>query len=78
MSINGVSAKYYSTAYTKTNPTKSTDTASFADTIAEKAAASKIDWDEEAGEIAAGVVNADWCSIFRNIEIINWPSIENS
>ena len=37
MSINGVSTNYYLTAYMNANTSKSTETASFADTIAEKA-----------------------------------------
>ena len=37
MSINGISAGYYPTAYTNTSTAKSTKTVSFADTIAEKA-----------------------------------------
>ena len=48
MSINGVSANYYPTAYMNTNTPKSTETASFADTIVEKAAIGKIDYDERA------------------------------
>ena len=52
MSINGISAGYYPTAYTNTSTTKSTETESFADTIAEKAAKSPIDWEELAFEHA--------------------------
>ena len=52
MSINGVSTNYYATAYTNTNVPKSTKTSSFADTIAEKAATTPIDWEEEAFENA--------------------------
>ena len=52
MSINAVSANYYSTAYTNTSTSKSTETASFADTIAEKATKSPIDWEELAFEHA--------------------------
>ena len=52
MSINGVSADYYPTAYASTNVPKSTETSSFADTIAEKAETAKIDWEELAFEHA--------------------------
>ena len=54
MSIIGVSTNYYSTACANTNISKSTETSSFADTIAEKAAttASVRDYDEEAFENA--------------------------
>ena len=51
MSINGVSTSYYSTAYANTQKAKVTETNSFADTIAEKAAtASERDCDEVAFE----------------------------
>ena len=51
MSINGVSTNYYPTAYAKTNVPKSTETSSFADTIAEKAETASVrDYDEEALE----------------------------
>ena len=51
MSINGIAANYYTTAYTNTNVPKSTKTSSFADTIAEKAATASVrDYDEEAFE----------------------------
>ena len=53
MSINGISAGYYSTAYANTNIPKSTETTSFADTIAEKAETDKIDYDERAFEYLA-------------------------
>ena len=52
MSINGVSANYYPTAYANTNIPKSTETSSFADTIAGKAAKHPIDWEELAFEHA--------------------------
>ena len=53
MSINGVSTNYYPTAYTNTNTPKSTETASFANTIAEKAATAGVrDYDEVAFENA--------------------------
>ena len=52
MSINGISAGYYPTAYVNTNASKRTETASFADTIAEKAETAKIDWEELAFEHA--------------------------
>ena len=49
MSINGISANYYSTVYMNTNTPKSTETSSFADTIAEKVAtAGAKDCDEVA------------------------------
>ena len=51
MSINGISAGYYPTAYTNTNTPKSTETASFADTIVEKAETANVrDYDEVAFE----------------------------
>lgn len=54
MSINGISAGYYPTAYTNTSTAKSTETDSFADTIAEKAAtASARDFGVEAFEKSA-------------------------
>ena len=52
MSINGVSTNYYPTTYTNTQKVKVTETASFADTIAEKAETAKIDWEELAFEHA--------------------------
>ena len=52
MSVNGVSTNYYSTAYMNTSTPKSTETTSFADTIAEKAAKTPIDWEELAFEHA--------------------------
>ena len=42
MSINGVSTNYYPTAYTNTSTAKSTEKASFADTIAEKAETASV------------------------------------
>ena len=51
MSINGVSTNYYPTAYTNTQKVKATETTSFADAIAEKAATASVrDYDEEALE----------------------------
>ena len=52
MNINGISAGYNPTAYMNTNTPKGTETASFADTIAEKATKPPIDWEEFAFEHA--------------------------
>ena len=51
MSIHGVSTNYYPIAYTNTSTAKSTEKASFADTIAEKAETASVrDYDEVAFE----------------------------
>ena len=54
MSINGISASHYPTAYVNTNASKRTETASFADTIAEKEETASVrDFGEEAFDKSA-------------------------
>ena len=54
MSINGISAGYYPTAYTNIQKVKATETTSFADTIVEKAATAGVrDYDERAFDFFA-------------------------
>ena len=54
MSISGIGAAgYYPTRYTNVNSVKNTADASFTETISEKAAADKIDYDERAFEYVA-------------------------
>lgn len=48
MSINGVSTNYYSTAHANVKTVKNAADNSFADTISEKVATDKIDYDERA------------------------------
>lgn len=53
MSINGVSTNYYSTAHANVKTVKNAADNSFADTISEKVATDKIDYDERAFDFFA-------------------------
>lgn len=53
MSINGVSTNYYSTAHANVKTVKNAVDNSFADTISEKVATDKIDYDERAFDFFA-------------------------
>ena len=53
MSISGISMGYYPTGYANVNTVKNTTDVSFTETISEKAATDKIDYDERAFEYLA-------------------------